>query len=429
MMGVHSMPGQLTAQDKGQQVLYQQTSEVNNIMVKYKADRGNLLRFYFIDNSPERRERLRAVYDGYLKDLAQLDFESLPVGSRVDYLLFRRDLQEQLRRLDVEKKEVDQLKDWFGFADKLYETEKQRRRGAELEAQPLAADWHKMALTIGQKIKALETAGGMNIYQIRRGSGIVKGLKEVVETVDQFYKGYDPSYTWWMAGPAKELNEAPDAYAAAWRTKEKAAPSGKDDGSGIIGYPIGNEELVRQLQLEMIPYSPEELVAIANKEFAYCDAEMLKASREMGFGDDWKAAMEKVKNTYVAPGKQPQMIMRLYNESVDFLKKNDLITIALAEEAWSMIMMTPERQLVNPFFTGGETLSISYPTNEMTEADKLMSMRGNNPHFSRSTVHHELIAGHHLRASWNPAIKLTAISRPRSGSKAGHCTGKCFCGI
>jgi uncharacterized protein (DUF885 family) len=30
-----------------------------------------------------------------------------------------------------------------------------------------------------------------------------------------------------------------------------------------------------------------------------------------------------------------------------------------------MNMMTPERQLVNPFFTGGEVISVSFPTNSM----------------------------------------------------------------
>jgi hypothetical protein len=144
------------------------------------------------------------------------------------------------------------------------------------------------------------------------------------------------------------------------------------------------------------------LIEIANKEFAWCDKEMLKASHEMGFGDDWKAALEKVKNSYVTPGQQPEMILGLFNESVDFLKKHDLITIPpLAEETWGMIMMTPERQLVNPFFTGGEEISISYPTDSMQEDDRLMSMRGNNPHFSRATVHHELIAGHNLQAYMN----------------------------
>ena len=60
-------------------------------------------------------------------------------------------------------------------------------------------------------------------------------------------------------------------------------------------------------------------------------------------------------------------------------------------------MMSPERQLVNPFFLGGEALIISYPTNTMNYEDKMMSLRGNNPHFSRAVVHHELIPGHHLQ--------------------------------
>jgi uncharacterized protein (DUF885 family) len=61
-------------------------------------------------------------------------------------------------------------------------------------------------------------------------------------------------------------------------------------------------------------------------------------------------------------------------------------------------MMSPERQLINPFFSGGEVISVSYPTNTMSHEAKLMSMRGNNPHFNRATVHHELIPGHHLQS-------------------------------
>ena len=60
-------------------------------------------------------------------------------------------------------------------------------------------------------------------------------------------------------------------------------------------------------------------------------------------------------------------------------------------------MMSPERQLIAPFFLGGETLLIAYPTNTMAHDAKMMSLRGNNPHFSRAVVHHELIAGHRLQ--------------------------------
>ena len=49
-----------------------------------------------------------------------------------------------------------------------------------------------------------------------------------------------------------------------------------------------------------------------------------------------------------------------------FLKDNDLITIPpIAEETWRMIMISPERQLISPFFLGGEVLQIAYPTDEM----------------------------------------------------------------
>jgi uncharacterized protein (DUF885 family) len=125
---------------------------------------------------------------------------------------------------------------------------------------------------------------------------------------------------------------------------------------------------------------------------------MKKASRDMGLGDDWKAAVEKVKGLYVEPGKQPDLIRDLAREAEDYVQAHDLITVPpLAREIWRMQMMTPERQKVNPFFTGGETISVSYPTDAMDQTDKLMSLRGNNVHFARATVFHELIPGHHLQ--------------------------------
>jgi uncharacterized protein (DUF885 family) len=229
---------------------------------------------------------------------------------------------------------------------------------------------------------------------------VISNLKQTLSSINEFYNGYDPAYTWWVPKTYQALDEAFTAYATSF--KNKMASLSAPDKSGIVGQPAGKQALMQQLAYEMIPYTPEELIEIANKEFAWCDAEMLKASKEMGFGNDWKAALEKVKNTYVPAGKQPEAILRLYTESVDFLKKNNLITIPpLAEEVWGMSMMSPERQLVNPFFLGGQDIIISYPTNTMDEADRLMSMRGNNPHFSRATVHHELIAGHNLQQYMN----------------------------
>ncbi len=378
--------------------LYQQTSEVNNIMTQYYADYGSLSRYYFIESSPARRNRMIQFIDSYQERMKQLPFDKLNAGGRVDYILFARDLANEKYDLEKEQKESDAVKNYFPFAEKIYAIEKIRQRGTQQDAQKMAGDLDAITKEIIQATKTAEKETTLNSAQYARAASTVKGLRSAMKSVYEFYNGYDPLFTWWIPEPYKKLDTALATYGKVFAEKKRNASPLKDDGSGIRGNPVGREELIRQLQYELIPYSPEELIDIANKEFAWCDQELLKASREMGFGDNWKQAQEKVKNSYVPAGKQPEAILKLYNESIDFLKKNDLITIPpLAEETWRMTMMSPERQLVSPFFLGGEQIIISYPTNTMSHADKLMSMRGNNPHFSRSTVHHELIAGHRLQ--------------------------------
>ena len=179
------------------------------------------------------------------------------------------------------------------------------------------------------------------------------------------------------------------------------------DNNDIVGYPIGREALLVELQHEMIPYTPAELIAIAEQEYAWCRKELLKASREMGFGSDWRQAVEKVKGMHVEPGKQPQLIRDLAQEAIDYLEKHRLVTVPpLARETWRMQMMSPKRQLVSPFFLGGEVIRVSFPTDTMSHESKLQSMRGNNIPFARATVHHELIPGHHLQGF------MTARHRP-----------------
>ncbi|MCS6973050.1 MAG: DUF885 domain-containing protein [Cyclobacteriaceae bacterium] len=378
--------------------LYLQTSEVHNLMVNFEADRGSLMRFYTIQNSPERRERFRQFYTDYLKRLEQLPFESFSQGGKVDYILFKRNLEEALYELSVEEKEYAQIRKFVAMGDPLYELEKKRRRGYSLNSEEVAQTLNQVRRQVDEANRQLSQQPNLAPELSNRAAQTVIGLKNALRSVYGFYNQYDPLFTWWVEKPYQQLDTLLGTYAQNLRKKVDATRLPKDDGSGIIGQPIGRDEIIRQLKLEFIPYTPEELIDIAQKEFAWCDREMLKASAELGFGNDWKKALEKVKQSYVPPGKQPEAMLDLYNQSIDFLKKNDLITIPpLAEETWRMRMMTPEQQRVSPFFLGGELFQISYPTQSMDHEDKMMSMRGNNPHFSRATVHHELIAGHHLQ--------------------------------
>jgi hypothetical protein len=125
---------------------------------------------------------------------------------------------------------------------------------------------------------------------------------------------------------------------------------------------------------------------------------MRRASRELGHGDDWHAALEHVKSLHVEPGRQTELVVELAREAEEFLESRDLITVdPLAKEIWRMEMLSAERQRFAPFFLGGETVRVAFPTLEQSHDEKSMSLRANNEHFSRAVVQHELIPGHHLQ--------------------------------
>ena len=376
------------------------------ILQHFQADKGSLERFYVIDMSPEKRGRMISFYKEYLGKIKDLSFKSLSQSDKVDYLLFKNQLEANLNDLSIEETNYQSSKNWVDFAAVIYAQEQSRRRGANINAEQTALSWNKLSKEIQQKMSELNRSANIAKASSMHINRTIRGYKKAIKSINDFYNGYDPMYSWWTAQSFKKLDSSLDVYQQAIVKKTDASSNQKVDQSGIVGNPIGAEAIETSLHNAFIPYNAQELIKIAEKEFAWCDKEMLRASRELGFGDNWKAALEKVKNTYVPVGKQPEMIMDLYNQSIDFIKKNDMITIPpLAEETWRMIMMTPKQQLVSPFFLGGETLMISYPTDEMDDDAKLMSMRGNNPHFSRSTVHHELIAGHHLEGFMNDRYK------------------------
>lgn len=192
----------------------------------------------------------------------------------------------------------------------------------------------------------------------------------------------------------KKMSELGIAQAA---VKPQTEIPRKTDASGIPGAARGRVGLINDLEKEMIPYTPEELIAIADMEFAWCDEEMKKAAHEMGCGDDWKNALERVKEMHVPPGGQPAVIRDLLFEAVDFLRANDLISVPqIAAESLHMGMMSPQQQLINPFFTGGAQITVSYPTNTMEHGAKLQSMRGNSTPLSHATAFHEMIPGHNF---------------------------------
>jgi hypothetical protein len=407
------------AQEKMASALYEQTSEMGTTIITYQRDVKAIQDFYSpyiiegtypqverVYYSPEQRERLLAVHKEYLKELEHLDFDSFSIYGKVDYLLLKKEIGKEIGQLaDAEINDQAILK-YIPFATDIYALEKDRRRGKAMDWQAVAAKLKAILKVVEASNASMSKETTLNKKLSATANEAISGLKTRLRGFYEFYKGYDPLFDWWVPKPYDALTVALTNYASLFSGKTTKEPDQKDTDYGIKGTPIGQAELIRQLSAEMIPYTPEELVKIAEKEFAFCDQELLKASADMGFGKDWKKAQEKVKESFVAPGKQPELIVQLQKEALDFIREHNLIKIpALAEETWGMVMMSAERQLVNPFFTGGREISVSYPTNTMNEGDKLMSMRGNNPYFSRGTVQHELLPGHHLQYYMNSRYK------------------------
>ena len=399
-------------------LLYEQTSECGSLIAGYGMDIFAIEDFYspYTEagtdekrealHSPEQRKRLVEINNQYLEKLKQADFEHMSVYGQVDYILLKKKIELALSKLKLENENYDKITTYIPFAEEIYQLEQKRRHGTFLEGEQVAVLLNSILKEVNAASAAYKKIDSLDMPLAKTGQLAVTGLQARLKSVFDFYQGYDPLFTWWVPRPYHALDTALQNYAALIISKGKLNTTQKTDKSGIKGVPVGREELIRELNAELIPYTPEELIQLANKEFAWCDKEMLKASNEMGYGNDWKKALEKVKTTYVPAGHQPELIVKLLKDADDFIKERDLITIPpLAEETWGMYMMTPQRQLVAPFFLGGKDILIAYPTNSMEQGDKMMSLRGNNPYFSRGTVQHELIPGHNLEYYTNMRYK------------------------
>jgi uncharacterized protein (DUF885 family) len=401
---------------------------------EYQADSGNVSRFYDLQWSEERFDRLQRLNTEWQSKLKAFDFDALDQQGRIDYLLLRNKLNDERDHLRLDREWLEQMKELLPFRRPLLDLEFDRRR-MKLVNSPAAAE---LIGTIPDQVKKLKTrikkekskddkhekkddqsdkskddakdkdkdedstedAGPpLKISPVlaRRTAEAVDDLRGTLKTWSAFYVGFQPEFSWWMKKPDELASTALEEYAKYLR-EEIAGLKGKDEDP-LVGDPIGAQALADDLAAESIPYNPEELIAIAQQEFAYCEGELRKASREMGCGDDWKAALAKVKADYVPPGQQNDLVADLGREAVKFVTENNLVTVPpLCDETWRLNMSSVEVQKTLPFAAyGGQNMTVAYANEEMKTEDKLMAMRNNNRHFTRIVVPHELIPGHHLQ--------------------------------
>ncbi|KAJ5123141.1 hypothetical protein N7448_009238 [Penicillium atrosanguineum] len=384
-----------------------QVDSIRERIERITEDLNDIKTFFPIRISTKRTQKLKHYLKRELELLREQPFECYDQQEKVDYLLIKNYLERQLRQVELDIKQDQKTKPLLPFADILVKLCEDRALVVPIEPKDVAQKLYETQgeiTTVIAKIKAGSKDLSMEKTSAFRASKTMDSLRDNLKEWYGFYKGYDPSFDWWVSHPYSVVDT--NLETASITIRERLVGIDPDNEDAIVGDPIGREGLLNEFRAEMIPYTPEEVIAIGEKEFQWCIKELKKASRAMGLKDNWKEALEQVKNDFVEPGKQTQLVLDLVEEAISFVEEHDLITVPqIAKETWQMFMMSPERQKVNPFFLGGECIIVSYPVDTMDHEAKMMSMRGNNIHFSRATVFHEMIPGHHLQMHMNARHK------------------------
>lgn len=376
-------------------------SDLRVAVVRYIEDKAAIERRYEVNYSPVRIERLLEFNLGWQGRLQELSFDDLNHEGQIDYIALRNRIEYNIETLRLDEDRGQQIAPLLPFANELRLLQEDRHDRKRVHPRTAATTLNAVAKTVSELTDELE-AGDTRYEDVSRvvawrAANQVNHLREILANWNTFYDGYDPMFNFWVPEPYTRVDAALESYTAA--INEHLVGISEDEKAPIIGDPVLEEGLRADLTVEMIPYNAAELIRIGEREFEWIENQFRIVSNDMGYGDDWLAALEYTKNLAPPPGEKPWLIFEIADYSENFIEGLDNITMpALSREIWRLNMQTPAAQLVNPFFTGGEVTRVSYPTSGMMHEDKMMSMRGNTPHFNFGTVQHELVPGHHMQS-------------------------------
>ncbi|MEO0650827.1 MAG: DUF885 domain-containing protein, partial [Planctomycetota bacterium] len=277
-------------------------------------------------------------------------------------------LRAALAELDRDAERIDRLYSLIPQAPTIVDWIEDREAVRPLDPDATAAE---VAATSAALRERLDSADFSSLSPVE-ANRVARDLERLERALGEWYRfraDYDPQFTWWLERPTANLRAVLADFGSALRQQATAG-----DGAGdptLIADPLGPAALEAAIAREFLPYSAAELIAIGEAELAATERELIAASRELGFGDDWRAALEHVRTLHVAPGEQPALIAGMVREAIDFVTERDLVSVPpLARETWRMTMLSPERQRIAPYFLGGEEIQVAFPTAQMSDADK-----------------------------------------------------------
>ncbi len=391
----------------------------------YDVERETVSQFNNLHWSDTRIARMEKLASTWQNTLMATDFNALNQEERIDWLLMRERLVYEQGKIAQDRERLRQIAELLPFRAIVESLEVARWRILPMDPATSA----KTLAVIPEQIKKLrqrlekgldkkkdnakndspttsdrakedieQTPLSLTPLLAFRAARTVDGVRRALKTRYESYAGSKPDFSWWVKSPFEESDKALEGYAKYLR--ENIAGIKGEANDPLLGEALGANGLKRDLALEFMPYSAQELLSIGEREFAWCEARMVDAARAMNLGDEWHAALAKVKGLHVPAGKQDDYIAEQAAEAIAFIKHRDLVTVpALCEETWRISMVSSDDQKHLPYVAyDGMNMLAAYARDDMSNEDKLMSMRGNNRHFTRLTTAHELIPGHHLQS-------------------------------
>ena len=338
-------------------------------------------------NPTNRRHEARTnTVTQYQEMLSSLQARAITRSEYLDVLLFTEQLSQFTRDDSLEQLRNQKLFSRFAWLLRLFQLDDDIRdfqfpqgEAAAVELAAITLDVHALTLTVSE-LPLDELTDRLSTHLGLASDALAHWWK--------FVGGYSPDVTWWCSENVSKLQESLQSLRLSLTSHI---------GDELIGQPVGRDVLEQHLAASWIAHSVDDLIAAAEREWEWCREQCAAVVNELGVSD-WEAALEHCKRSASPPGSQPTIVRDLALEAARYVTEEDLLTVdATASGTWRMEMMSAEDQKTNPFFLGGETIIVSYPTSGMSTAARQMSMRGNNAAFSRATVQHELIPGHHMQ--------------------------------
>src|SRR6185436_12536050 len=88
--------------------------------------------------------------------LKQLNFDGMSQAGKVDYILFRTHLERELNQLDIEEKQITEMRPLIPFAAAIVGLEETRRRMEPIDSAKTAATLNDLKKQIEETRRAVE---------------------------------------------------------------------------------------------------------------------------------------------------------------------------------------------------------------------------------------------------------------------------------